>query len=348
MIYALPKRLLTELSSFQFVAPKLKYRKIAWTLLGLIFICILLLLVTPWQQTSIGAGRVVAYSPTDRLQNIDAPVEGRLGKWFVHEGSQVNKDDPIVEIQDNDPEIIKRLEVERSAVQQRLDAANVATRTSKINLDRQRELYKQGLSARRAFEQAELEYARYLTDQANASAELSRMEVRLARQSVQSVKAPRSGTILRRMPGQGSDLVKPGDVLAVIVPETDSRAVEIWIDGNDAPLIHPQQLVRLQFEGWPAVQFSGWPSVAAGTFGGEVAFVDPADNGQGQFRVVIIPTKFENWPPPRYLRQGVRTNAWISLSRVTLGYELWRKFNGFPPSLQDTSKSGLETGEKKH
>ncbi|MEN9835584.1 MAG: hypothetical protein RL011_1777 [Pseudomonadota bacterium] len=347
MIYALPNRLVKELSSFKVVATKLRYRHVAWGLLLLIILCLIFLILTPWQQTSVGSGRVVAYSPTDRLQNIDAPVEGRLGNWYVHEGSRVNKDDPIVEIQDNDPEILSRLLTERSAMQQRLDAANVAAKTSKINLDRQRELFKQGLSARRSYEQAELEYARYLTEQANASAELSRIEVRLARQSVQLVKAPRSGTILRRMPGQGSDLVKPGDVLAVIVPDTESRAVEIWVDGNDAPLIHPKQAVRLQFEGWPAVQFSGWPSVAAGTFGGEVGFVDPADNGQGQFRVVIVPSKLEEWPAPKYLRQGVRTNAWISLSQVTLGYELWRKFNGFPPSLQDTTKSTLESGEKK-
>ena len=150
---------------------------------------------------------------------------------------------------------------------------------------------------------------------------------------------------MRRIPGQGSDLVKPGDVLAVIVPETESRAVEIWIDGNDAPLIHPGQQVRLQFEGWPAVQLSGWPSVAAGTFGGVVAFVDPTDNGHGQFRVFIAPAPEEIWPAAKYLRQGVRTNAWVSLSQVTLGYELWRTFNGFPAALQEIKP--LDKGDRK-
>jgi multidrug efflux pump subunit AcrA (membrane-fusion protein) len=335
MIYLLPEHLSRNLTAIKYVKSKASYRRLAWYLAGLFLICAIALTLVPWQQTASGFGRVVAYSPTDRVQNIDAPVEGRIGTWFVHEGTIVKEGDPIVEIQDNDPEIMRRLVAERQAVQRRLEVSRVATKTSKINLDRQRDLFNHGLSARRAYEQAELEYARYLTDEANASAELSRIEVRLARQSVQSVKAPRSGTILRRMSGQGSDLVKPGDVLAVIVPDTESRAVEIWIDGNDAPLVHPEQHVRLQFEGWPAVQFSGWPSVAAGTFGAEVAFVDPADNGQGKFRVVIVPTKGESWPSSRYLRQGVRANAWISLSKVRLGYELWRQFNGFPPSLTE-------------
>ena len=35
----------------------------------------------------------------------------------------------------------------------------------------------------------------------------------------------------------------------------------------------------------------------------------------------------------RFLRQGVRVNGWVLLGQVTLGYELWRIFNGFPPLI---------------
>jgi membrane fusion protein, adhesin transport system len=41
----------------------------------------------------------------------------------------------------------------------------------------------------------------------------------------------------------------------------------------------------------------------------------------------------EKWPSSKILRQGIRANGWIFLSRVSLGYELWRRFNDFPPSL---------------
>lgn len=49
--------------------------------------------------------------------------------------------DPIVELLDNDPEILSRLRAERDAVQRRLDAARVSSRASKVNVERQGELY---------------------------------------------------------------------------------------------------------------------------------------------------------------------------------------------------------------
>jgi membrane fusion protein, adhesin transport system len=89
--------------------------------------------------------------------------------------------------------------------------------------------------------------------------------------------------------------------------------------------------VRLQFEGWPAVQFAGWPSVAVGTFSGEVVNVDSTDDGKGKFRILVVPEAGNEWPSDHYLRQGVRANGWVLLNRVSLGYELWRQLNGFPP-----------------
>nr|WP_244917908.1 HlyD family secretion protein [Legionella busanensis] len=67
-------------------------------------------------------------------------------------------------------------------------------------------------------------------------------------------------------------MVNAGQVLVEILPETNSRAVELWIDGNDIPFVWLQQKARLQFEGWPAIQFRGWPEIAVGTFGGRVSF----------------------------------------------------------------------------
>ncbi len=288
------------------------------------------LLFVPWQQTSLGFGKVLAYSPTERQQSIDAPVEGRLVRWFVQEGSVVQAGDPIVEITDNDPEILNRLKSEKLAIESRLEAARISLKVAKINLDRQKTLFDKGLSSRRSFELATLEYAKYITDEANAKTELVRVETRLARQTTQFVTAPRSGAILRRIAGENSVLVKSGDSLAVLVPDTISRAVELLIDGSDISLIHPGQEVRLQFEGWPAIQFSGWPSIAVGTFTGQVSIIDAADNGSGKFRVLVSPMASEQWPSSNVLRQGVRAQGWLLLGRVKLGYEIWRRFNGFP------------------
>jgi multidrug efflux pump subunit AcrA (membrane-fusion protein) len=184
-------------------------------------------------------------------------------------------------------------------------------------------------------EDAEAQLAVAKAEEASAAGELARLEVRLARQTSQAVTAPRSGVVLRLIANQGGEQVKAGDSLAVLVPDTEERAVELWIDGNDMPLVHEGRQVRLQFEGWPAVQFSGWPSVAVGTFGGRVALVDATDNGKGKFRVLILPDEGEAWPSGAYLRQGVRANGWVLMETVPLGWELWRQFNGFPPTLSE-------------
>lgn len=181
-------------------------------------------------------------------------------------------------------------------------------------------------------QKARADLAKSREELAYATAEKLKVETRLARQMTQTVKAPRDGTILRLAVSSQAEVVKMGDPLAVLIPATEERAVELWVDGNDVPLITPGRKVRLQFEGYPAIQFSGWPEVAVGTFGGIVTLIDSTDNGQGNFRIVVLPDPGDlPWPGERFIRQGVRANGWVLLNRVRLGYELWRIFNGFPP-----------------
>jgi multidrug resistance efflux pump len=188
--------------------------------------------------------------------------------------------------------------------------------------------------------QAKIESTKSLREEARskvALAEKERTEAETAaeRQKTRVVVAPRAGRVFRIRAASQADLLKQGDPLVDLVPKTDALAVELWVRGNDAPLIEPGRKVRLQFEGWPAVQFSGWPSVAVGTFGGEVLLVDPQDDGQGRFRILVTEDPDDpDWPEARYLRQGVRTNGWVLLDEVRLGYEIWRQLNGFPPSVQ--------------
>lgn len=186
-----------------------------------------------------------------------------------------------------------------------------------------------------------VDYSRAMAEDARGQAasiakEMQELEIKLGELDRLTIEAPRDGTLFRMPVFERGQMVKKGDALFTIVPDTTERVVELWIAGNDMPLIRPGEHVRLQFEGWPAVQFAGWPSVAVGTFGGEVASVDPADNGKGQFRVQVKEPIGEGWPDDRFLRQGVRANGWVMLNRVPLGYEMWRQLNGFPPSVSDT------------
>ncbi|UUO04871.1 HlyD family secretion protein [Blastopirellula sp. J2-11] len=159
------------------------------------------------------------------------------------------------------------------------------------------------------------------------------LEIKSAELERLDIYAPRDGVIFRLPIFERGQTLKEGDALFTIVPDATDRVVELWISGNDMPLVRSGDHVRLQFEGWPAVQFAGWPSVAVGTFGGEVAAIDPSDDGKGNFRVQVKPTSQQQWPADRYLRQGVRANGWVMLSQVTLGYEIWRQLNGFPPVI---------------
>lgn len=424
-----PRSILAEPSALRLTRPTLTPRTVARRLVIAAVALLMLLAVAPWQQSIPGHGRVIAYAPLDRTQAIEAPIDGRVVGWMVEEGSHVAGGDPIARLADNDPEILARIERERVATRDRVDAARRAIDLNQqridglalarqsaadgarlrvgmavdrelageqavdaaqasltaatLNLERTQKLTADGLASRRSLELAELgeqtaradllrakaalaaarrevkamraEVVRVESDQgagvdaakvglesargelARAEQELARIEVRLARQEAMTVVAPRDGTILRLVAREGGEMVKAGDPLAMFVPDTEARAVELWLDGLDAPLISPGRKVRLQFEGWPAVQFVGWPSVAVGTFGGVVAFVDATDDGHGKFRAVVLPDldlgPEEHWPPAQYLRQGVRANGWILLDEVRLGYELWRQFNGFPPVL---------------
>lgn len=415
-------------------------RVLAYMLLLALILAIVALIVTPWQQSIRGGGRVTAYAPLERQQTVEAPVKGRVVHWYVQEGDHVEAGEPIVDLADNDPELVARLERQRSTIVDRIDAATMAMTvadakivaldgsraaavtsaglkqqiaadkldgaqraydaaeaekdTAALNLARIEKLHEEGLVSTRKFELAQMKarttkakldkekaslsaakravkaakadrskvggdagakvedakssLQKAKADKAKAEGDLAKIDVKLAQQSQMMVVAPRGGTVFRLSAKEGGEVVKQGDALAVLVPDVSARAVELWVDGNDAPLITPGREVRLQFEGWPAVQFVGWPSVAIGTFGGEVAFVDATDNGKGQFRIVVTQLEGEEWPDSRYLRQGVRANGWVLLNQVSLGYELWRLFNGFPPAVTAPEDASKASGGKKN
>lgn len=185
---------------------------------------------------------------------------------------------------------------------------------------------------------SESEIAKAKSELQKANSIVFKAETDIARQDNQTIRAPFDGFLTSIMPNQGSAMLKEGDPICVIVPDTSDRAVRVWLDGNDAPLVTPGRHVRLQFEGWPAIQFAGWPSVAVGTFGGEVVSIDATDNGKGKFRVLVQPEAESDWPDERFLRQGVRANGWVLLEQVPLWFEVWRSMNGFPPMLEEEAK----------
>ncbi|MBS1808422.1 MAG: biotin/lipoyl-binding protein [Acidobacteria bacterium] len=173
------------------------------------------------------------------------------------------------------------------------------------------------------------------------------------------VRAPRDGKVVRVMKVGPGETVKAGDELAVLAPATRDQAVELYLTDYDAPLVSEGRQVRLNFAGWPAIQFVGWPSIAVGTFAGRIKLIDAIDDGKNRFRIIVTPDeelirsgREEPWPSLDQLRPGAEVNGWVMLDTVSLGFELWRQFNAFPPSVQrgpigDKKTSGAIIEKKK-
>lgn len=419
---------LGTLPAMELVAAHHSARRLAYLLLLLLGVAAAILIFTPWMQNVDGSGYVSALTPLERTQTISAPVDGRVAKWFVTEGTKVRAGDPVVELADNDPQVLDRVERELEMVEERrmnaqnrigsvqdrlarleeartnavaaarsriqvaedrirqaeqsITAAQERVKFGKFNMELRQKAYEKGLTALRDVEAArqEINTAEAMLRQseaalsasknekraaeedlkrieadtqasveseranlnaaraevANIKAEIQRTEVKVARQGTQKVTAPRDGTILRLLAQPGSEMLKAGAPLATFVPDAYKPTVELWLNGMDMPLVRAGDPVRLQFNGWPAVQFVGWPSVAVGTFGGRVQLVDATETKQGQFRILVVPDENDDpWPSAMYLRQGVQARGWVLLKNVPLWWELWRRFNGFPPVIAD-------------
>lgn len=239
-------------------------------------------------------------------------------------------------------------EMENSRAGSEVERSNAAVRAAQQELASfQADATRVEQDAKAAINSAGASLGSAKAELAAVAAELARLEVRVSRQESQRVVAHQPGQVLRINAGQGGELVKAGDPLLVLVPLTQDRAVELWVDGLHAPLLAVGRPVRIQFDGWPAAQFSGWPNLAVGTFGGLVSFVDAAADEKGRFRVVVTPDPQDaSWPDAQQLRQGVRVNAWVLLNEVTVGFELWRQINGFPPSPTPVAPPAKASGGK--
>lgn len=304
---------------------------LGWMILIGIAVTIAVLFTVPWVQTAQGTGMVVALDPDDRAQEVTALIPGRVERWFVQDGQHVDAGDPIARVVDVDPGLLARLGAERAQVEAEIAATRQAQAVAAIDVRRTGQLLSEGLAARRDYEQAQIKVADAGAKLAEARAKLSRVDVQLNRQSAQFVRAPRDGRVQQISAATAGALVTAGTVLAVIAPERVERAVEIYVDGRDVPLVRPGRPVRIEFEGWPAIQFSGWPALAQGLFDGRVRALDPTARPDGRFRVIVEPMPGKPaWPDARYVRLGGKVRGWIQGETVTSGYELWRQLNDFP------------------
>lgn len=318
--------------SYRMLATPRVLRRSATIIIGAFLVVTAAALFIPWQQTAVGDGRVIAFNPAERLQIITANLDGRIEKWYVREGDRVREGDLLARMADNDAEILDRLKREREALVREIDALELGVTLAGKNRERQKALLKKEFSTDFNVEQARIAEARAQKDVADAEGRLARLDTQIARQMTLDIRSPRDGVVQSILQGENSGLLKSGVAIAHIVPNTEERTVELYVNGLDLPFIRLGQKVRLQFEGWPILQFSGLPQLSTGTFLGTIKVIDQADDGRGRFRLIITRAEGAVWPSPEILRQGVRTRGWVQMNEVPLWFEIWRLINDLPPA----------------
>jgi membrane fusion protein, adhesin transport system len=264
-----------------------------------------------------------------------------------------------------------------------LENARIEIQTSRIRYKRAEDLTKEGLAAQRELETGLLNLQKAQADSIRAETALesakrdveaarndesrviqqadalvAEAELRVANAQMRGgasiILAPIDGYLVSIAEVGAGHTVKDGETLARIVPTAGGidQAVEILISSRDAAIVDVGRPVRLQFSGFPAFVFNpGWQNFTINTFGGRVAVVDAVDDGNGYYRVLVVPDSTQmqgKWPPAKYLRQGTPSTGWIMLSEVSVGFEIWRQLNGFPAILPTkASKDGKDAKKEK-
>lgn len=201
---------------------------------------------------------------------------------------------------------------------------------------------------RDAIAKAESEKYTAMSNKYDAEIAVTKMENQLKNYSVRSgyyyITAPQTGYVTEAIQSGIGETIKEGSEIVSIMPAEYDLAVAMYVDPIDLPLIEKGQEVRIQFDGWPAIVFSGWPNTSYGTFGGKVFAIDNFISPNGKFRLLVAPDP-DAEPWPEALRVGGGTRNMLLLKDVMIWYELWRRFNGFPP---DYYKAALpeKTAEK--
>lgn len=167
----------------------------------------------------------------------------------------------------------------------------------------------------------------------------------LARSGLYYVTAPQDGYINKAIRTGLGETIKEGTEIVSIMPARYDLAVEVYVRPIDVPLLTKGSLVRVQFDGWPAIVFSGWPSVSYGTYGGKVIAIDRFISDNGKYRVLVGPDPKDH-PWPYELRVGGGVSTMMLLKEVPVWYELWRQINAFPPEYYKNTGNEKQDSKK--
>ena len=251
-------------------------------------------------------------------------------------------------------DLISRTELETRRMSTQNAATKVIEHRNKLAISRnefmnlKRELRAIDAEYNDKISKAESEKFASMSTLYGAEAELTKLQNQFnnydRRNGLYYILAPQDGFISKTSKSGIGETVKEGEEIARISPYRFAHAVEVFIDPVDMPLVHAGEQVRLIFDGFPAFVITGWQHISKGVYNGTILTVDPALHESGKFRVLVQPANGEQWPTA--LKQGGGVQAIMLLNDVPVGYELWRKFNGFPPDFYSPDQSKKKSEEK--
>lgn len=167
-------------------------RPVGIALFSLFLIAPAVSLFAPWQQNVSGSGRVAAFTPLDRPQDVQTPVTGRVIEVFVGEAEAVSKGDPLLRLIDIDPQKIARLEAKLEATRNDLQytSQNVSTYETQMTiLGNARDLAVKAFTAKVEIAEERLRSARQRLRAKQAERDFAReQEARIARLSPEFVE----------------------------------------------------------------------------------------------------------------------------------------------------------------
>ena len=202
-------------------------RVVSRWLLGLL-ITLVLVMFLPWQQNVQGNGAVTALSPSDRPQQLQTRIDGRIETWFVSEGQYVKKGDSIVRISEIKEEYLnpnvlpltrQQQQAKESAIDEKLNKAE-ALAQQVAQLEQQREFKMQQTRNKLLQYQAEVRQA--TLEDSVARDQLRRRE-RLFRDSLGLVSVNDLQTFQIRVQSAAAKLVEKQQML--LITETDLASI---------------------------------------------------------------------------------------------------------------------------
>lgn len=235
---------------------------------------------------------------------------------------------------------ISLVEFEKRRVNYQSSVAKVNSSRNKLDQSRQEllnlQIERNAVIQEYAEKIAKVEGDRFasVSEATTTEAEIAKLENQLTsyvqRQGFLYLLAPQAGQITKAKKSGIGEIIKEGEMVVEIVPNAMEKAVEMYIQPMDLPLISKGQKVSFIFDGFPAIVFSGWPDNSYGTFAGRVTAIESSAGANGLFKVLVTPDPDEKkWPAALKIGGGVKAIA--LLKDVRIYYELWRNINGFPP-----------------